>query len=312
MKSRLSVLCLVLLACVSCRAEAEAPLPGPYEKYLHTTNYPEESLHQQTGFAALPCAPQDFARIVGETVQGTNAAGSRSFEDALAIVGFPKGLMPDPLRWGVPQRVETIEYGTVSATAGQQALAVVLTHMGGYRVAAVFLQDAAGWWLTDCLELDDYGIENTARIPLLTRDDGSAGAWLLARHIGHGTGYGMLFERWYNVLRRGYDVGYIREGHDEFARDERGLLYAVLRTDMDIDAGRLPAVQPFTTWISLIREPVTDGMILDDNAEELTGHIVTGQYAYDAQTASYRLENRTLHVNTTGTSPALAYYRSRW
>lgn len=177
-------------------------------------------------------------------------------------------------------------------------------HMGGYRILAVFLEDSKGWRLTDCLSVDDFGIEDTSHIPLMTRDDGSPGAWLGIETIGHGTGVYWLFEEWYNVFAGAYEVIYSREGWDNIAHGHEGGYYETVLTHMSIEDNALPAMLPFTTWKSLLL------MRFNDNAtEEITRHVITGLYVYDAATATYSLQERVVREDADAPSPASEFFR---
>ena len=209
-----------------------------------------------------------------------------------------------PVRY--PSAVEILRYDDVLSIGGSKTLSIVLLKMGGYRMLAIFLRDDAGWRLTDWLHTDDFGIEDTSHIPLMTRDDGSPGAWLLMEAIGHGTGCYLLIEEWYNVFTGQYEVKYEREGWDNTGMGDTGSYWSASLLDMPIAEMKLPAALPFTRWTSFFQ------MDYDTQAiEEIVRHITTGQYVYDESIASYSLQDWTVIEDANAPSPATEFFQER-
>ena len=158
--------------------------------------------------------------------------------------------------------------------------------------------------MTDWLSVDDFGIEDTSYIPLLTRDDGSPGAWLLIKDIGHGSGVYLLIEQWYNVLTSKFEVRYEREGWDNIGMGDKESYWYATVMDMPVEDMKLPAILPFTKWTSFLQ------MEFDTyTVDELLRHTATGQYVYDEATASYSLRDWTVKEDDNAPSPATEFLR---
>ena len=310
MKRSVIALLIVALLCTTGFALAEDAGIAAEDFYLMLITGPgqlSESWHQMTGFQGLACKPEDFAALIKKTMDFSDPVGSNlRYHEALSSLGFS---LEGEMGWffeGYPSAVEILRYGDVPSIDGQQSLSIVLLRMGGYRMLAVFLRDDAGWRLTDWLYADDFGIEDTAYIPLLTRDDGSPGAWLLMEAVGHGTGCYVLIEQWYNVFTGVYEVKYEREGWDNIGMGDGGSYWYALLMDMPVKDMKLPAALPFTRWTSCF------WMNGDTNAadamKELARHITTGQYAYDESTASYALRDWAVIVDAVAPSPATGFF----
>ena len=287
--------------------EAAEDLTGAahYEYYINHLYEPSETFRLQTGFGGLACAPNDFVQAIQATIDYSNPDedGGR-YRAALASLGLIPNTDVESFFESAPNSLSSVDYGNIQSVDGtMHSLRTVTLHLGGYRMIAIFLNNGSGWALTDCLYTDNYGIEDTQHIELLTRDDGSPGAWLLLPSVGHGTGTYLLFEEWYNVFTGAYEIGYIREGWDHIGADENAGYYYTVLTNMLTEQFKLSAEIPFTTWASHVQMPYES-----EDKEELARHMTTGQYGYDPFTATYSLQNMNTQDDPKAPSPATVFF----
>lgn len=310
MKKTIAILLLMLMltAMLGVGLSEERPGEDYYLMFVEgRENSQESSLRQTTAFDGLSCSPEDFKAAIKSSIDYNNPdEDGHRFHAALTALGFPMGDEAMQIFFsGYPGDVSTIDYGRVPYIDGEYTLRVGIMYMGGYRLLAVFLNDGSGWQLTDCLNADDFGIEDTMKIDLLTRDNGEPGAWLLLPSIGHGTGVYALYEEWYNVFTHQFEARYEREGFDEVALgDGASYIYATVM-DMSIVDNKLPTVLPYTRRTSYLQSDHSDYAIT-----ELARHVVTGEYVYDATTASYSRQNQEIQEDAVAPSPATVFFEN--
>lgn len=299
-----SVLLGVLLFIMG-MAYADVPTVEEYLEYADMEFMPLVTLRNEAGFTPIACTPDAFNQAIKASIGSgdMNNAGSR-FRQALTGIGISMNESAEIFFSGYPGWTKVEEYGVVRGIEGEQHLTTVTLAMGGYRIIAVFLEGDSGWMLTDFLNVDDYGVDSGSPLPLLTRDDGSPGAWLQVQAIGHGTGVYMLIEEWYNVFTRERDVGFTQEGWDQIGADDDYVYCYALWMEIDVDGQTIPAQLSFTKWTSFLRS----NFHTNAEDEQLAAHTITGTYGYDAATASYSLLSKTVLEDASPRSPAMDFW----
>lgn len=304
-KRWLAGLLIAAILLVAGTVYAAAPTVETYLEYADMEFMPLDTLRNEAGYVPIACTPDTFRQAVKENIVPGDASGDGSrFRQALADVGIPMEEAAELFFAGYPIGTVKNEYGTIRGIHGDRSLTTVTLEMVGYRLIAIFLKDESGWMLTDCLNVDNFGVDDSSPLPLLTRDDGSPGAWLRTQAIGHGTGVYLLLEEWYNVLTGQRDIGFTREGWDQIGADETYGYYYALTMDIGADGSTVPARLPFTKWTSFIRTSFET----EEGDEQLAAHIITGTYGYDEATASYSLLDKSIMEDTSPHGPALDFW----
>nr|HML45895.1 hypothetical protein [Clostridia bacterium] len=204
------------------------------------------SYNSEFGFTEVACEPSVFKKQIEKAIQIPDAAKwAAEMQSVYASYGF--SATADFVSFEVTA-VELTGLGNVPAPRGQARITLVKMICGGIYPYFVFMKKDGDWFLTDCLMMDYWAVDDSYPYPeLMLHWADKPGAWLVTRTIGHGTGVYMDCRQWYNVFTRQFDLSYTLEGFDStLVRDDQ--YYAGWKTELGFTSEEVSDVLRFMTY----------------------------------------------------------------
>ena len=234
---RFSIYLLLLLILSPWIAGAEEPYalpplpPENWAEMIEADSFIErQSLHQEQPFAPQPCTPDAFVESLQSLGLTRGTAEGAALLEYFSQWGLPLNAYQIEFVLSAMNTIERRSYPRLRIGGDTCTLEIVALGMRyplderGYwdNYVFVFLQREGGpWQLTDCLT-------NFFSLRIVANEHT---AWLLGGDLGHGTGYHVAFENWYNPQTRAIEVFYPRQGRIAYLAPFRYGIQSVTSAD---------------------------------------------------------------------------------